>query len=272
MATLNLERINELLETSLIGCSVDCPNELWDSIDSTNIRASALAGQSPSEGTIILSREQTAGRGRLGRTWISKPDAGVYMSILLRPKSRPLTELSLLTMACGVAVSSAVEKTSGVFIGLKWVNDLIYDGRKLGGILCETAGRASSYVVVGIGLNVALDIASVSKDIQDRVDSLDRISKTEIDSNLLVCTVVKELEQRYKLLLAGGDDAILQEWRARSVTIGQSVRANLGTRTIIGVAKDVTASGALVIECEDGSIERLNAGEVQIRRHDGAYC
>jgi BirA family biotin operon repressor/biotin-[acetyl-CoA-carboxylase] ligase len=272
MAVLNLEQIDSRLETSFIGRVSGCGNELWDSIDSTNTRAAQLAASLPEEGAIVLAREQTAGRGRLGRTWISRPDTGVYMSIILRPKARPLNELSLLTMACGVAVSEAIDAAIGVSIGLKWVNDLIFDGRKIGGILAETTGRAPAYVIVGIGLNVALDLSTLDDDLKDRVDSLDRIAGCEIDSNQLVCAIAEKLEQRYKSLLDGQDDLILNAWCKRSVTLGQRVIASSGTRNIEGIAYDVNGSGALIIRCDDGHEEAVNAGEVQIRRQDGAYC
>ncbi|MDR3615137.1 MAG: biotin--[acetyl-CoA-carboxylase] ligase [Candidatus Obscuribacterales bacterium] len=272
MAVLNLEQIERHLETSFIGRVSGCPNELWDSIDSTNTRAAQLAATMPAEGAIVMAREQTAGRGRLGRTWISRPDTGVYMSIILRPQTRPLNELSLLTMACGVAVAEAIDAVAGVSIGLKWVNDLIFDGRKIGGILAETTGRAPAYVIIGIGLNVALDLSTVEDDLKERVDSLDRIAGAEIDSNQLVCAIAEKLEQHYKSLLQSQDEVILNQWRKRTVTLGQRVIATSGARNISGVAYDVNSSGALIIQCDDGHEEAVNAGEVQIRRHDGAYC
>lgn len=272
MAILNLEQIERHLETSFIGRVSGCPNELWDSIDSTNTRAAQRASELPDEGAIVMAREQTAGRGRLGRTWVSRPDTGVYMSIILRPQERPLNELSLLTMACGVAVAQAIDIVAGVSIGLKWVNDLTYDGRKIGGILAETTGRAPAYVIVGIGLNVALDLSTLDEDLKDKVDSLDRIAGGEIDSNQLVCKVAERLEFNYKMLLQRQDEVILNEWRKRSVTLGQRVIATSGARNLEGIAHDVNESGALIIKCDDGHEEAVNAGEVQIRRHDGAYC
>jgi BirA family biotin operon repressor/biotin-[acetyl-CoA-carboxylase] ligase len=272
MAVLNLEQIERHLETSFIGRVSDCPNELWESIDSTNTRASQLAALTPEEGAIVMAREQTAGRGRLGRTWISQPDTGVYMSIILRPQARPLNELSLLTMGCGVAVAEGIEAVAGISIGLKWVNDLVFNSRKIGGILAETTGRAPAYVIVGIGLNVALDLNTLADDLKDRVDSLDRIAGAEIDSNRLVCAIAQRLEYRYQMLLQGDDENILSEWRKRSVTLGQRVIATSGSRNISGIAHNVSNTGALIIQCDDGHEETVNAGEVQIRLHDGAYC
>ncbi len=269
---LDLEVIDGLLETRLIGRHPSQPNELWETIDSTNRRALDLAAAGGGAGVMVLARQQLAGRGRLGRTWISPPDAGIYMSILLRPENKALNELSLLTMAAGVAVSKAIRSTTGVQVGLKWVNDLIVDGRKVGGILAETAGRAPLYVILGIGINAHLDCSMMPDEMHDQVASLHTFCDREFDANLLVGAVAEELEVVYDMLINDQNAVILAQWRERSVTLGKNVLAQVGEKTIVGKAIDITSTGGLLIETEAGKIEQINAGEVRLRRADGAYC
>jgi BirA family transcriptional regulator, biotin operon repressor / biotin---[acetyl-CoA-carboxylase] ligase len=269
---LDLQTIERQLKTSVIGRSAAQVNELWDSIDSTNQRALELAAAGAPAGVIVLARQQTAGRGRLGRAWVSPPDAGIYLSILLRPENKLISELSLLTMAAGVAVSDAIRKTTGAAVGLKWVNDLIVDGRKLGGILAETSGRAPLYIILGIGINIQLDLTALPDELRELVASLNEVSEHEINPNELVCSIAREIETYYDQLLVGDTAVILDQWRKRSVTLGQSVMATLGAKVIEGKAVDITESGALLIQTADGRIEQINAGEVRVRRLDGAYC
>src|SRR5215470_16608177 len=121
---VTLDRLESQLATGRFGRAAGWANELWDSIDSTNNRAAELAGSGAPEGVLVIARQQTAGRGRQGRTWISPPDSGVYVSLLLRPRL-PSTQMPMHTIACGVAAARAIESCAGVRIGLKWVNDLV---------------------------------------------------------------------------------------------------------------------------------------------------
>src|SRR5277367_5956586 len=145
---LSLEEIQKHLETRIIGHS-DRANELWEEIGSTNTRVCELAAEGASEGVFVVARQQTAGRGRLGRVWVSPPDAGVYFSFLIKP-AKPLNNIPLITLAAGLACAEAIHGVLGIRIGIKWVNDLILSGRKVGGILSELCGQA---VVIGIGIN-----------------------------------------------------------------------------------------------------------------------
>ncbi len=268
MPTLDLDQIEKQLSTSFIGRSKQ-PNELWPTLPSTNQRALDLAQQGAVEGVIVLAREQTAGRGRHGRVWQSPPDAGIYMSVLL---AKPKHSLPLLTMACGVAVADAIEAVAGLTVGLKWVNDLIFNKRKLGGILAETSGVSPDYVVLGIGINTNLDPANLPLELRDKIESLEQITKVAIDQNLLVCQIALHLENAYHLLTDGDQSLILQSWRSRSVTLGENVIAQVGTRRIEGRAIDITESGALLVKTTTGRIEELIAGEVQVQLANGAYC
>lgn len=273
MEKLDLSKIESELSTLVIGRPLNYRNELWDTIDSTNTRAKELAGGGAPLGAIVFARQQTAGRGRLGRSWVSPPDAGIYMSVILRSSGKSVYEMPLLTMAAGVAVAAAIESAAGVTVGLKWVNDLVCDGCKVGGILAESAGNsAAPYVVLGMGINTNLDPTSLPDDLKSKVTSLHLHAKHPLDANKIACEIASQLETMWNLLESGNSEEILTLWKQRSVTLGQRVKAILVDKTIDGVAADVTERGALRVITDDGQTLELTAGEVQIRRADGAYC
>ena len=279
---LSLEVIEASLSTKIIGraqrldnlasenghSSDLSKNELWDEIDSTNTRAAALAALGCPEGVMVIARQQTAGRGRLGRAWISPPDAGISFSVVLRPKIE-LSRLPLITLATGVAVAQAIEASVGVRPGLKWVNDLTLSGRKLGGILAEMPSQA---LIIGIGINVRLKADELPAEMKDKVEWLERAVVGPVDPNLIVMELAHKLEAQYELLKAGKTEEILGLWRAYSVTLGQMIEARSANQVIKGKAIDIADSGALIVEAEDGSRTELVAGEISLRLQDGSYC
>jgi BirA family biotin operon repressor/biotin-[acetyl-CoA-carboxylase] ligase len=272
LAVLDLPTIESLLQTRSIGRPINFANELWESIDSTNTRARDLAAQGAPMGTLVLARKQTAGRGRLGRAWESPQDTGIYMSLILRSGDVPAHAIPLLTIAAGVAIAEAVEQSTGVKIGLKWVNDLICDGCKVGGILAEASGGKSPYVVLGMGVNVMLEKENMPEELQGKVTSLHLHSTNAPDPNAIVVAICSRLEALLNDLESGLAPVVLERWKNRSVTIGERVRATVAEKTIEGKAVDVTGCGALKVQQDDGKIVELSAGEIQIRRADGAYC
>lgn len=269
---MDLKRIQANLTTRIIGRPAGSINELWESIDSTNSRAKQLGESGSSEGVIILARQQTHGRGRLGRQWISPLDLGIYMSVLLRPKIQKACEIGLLSLACGVAVAGAIRQNLAIDIGLKWVNDLIIDARKVGGILAEFYSGDSPFVVLGLGLNIEIPQKSDLDELREKVISLEEVVSSPIDRDMLICAILEQLERVYNRILSGDYDSILCDWRAHSVTLGQEVVAQVGDKVIKGFALDIEDDGALLIQEERGIKHKLHAGDVQIRRLDGSYC
>jgi BirA family biotin operon repressor/biotin-[acetyl-CoA-carboxylase] ligase len=272
---IDLSIIESLLATDVIGRPQRGQNELWEEIDSTNNRALTLAKEGAGEGVIILAHGQTAGRGRLGRSWFSPPGAGLYMSVLLRPQKLQAS-MPLITIASGLAVAMAVEIVSGAKLGLKWVNDLVFDGRKAGGILAELQTQSRSpdtgqSLVVGIGINISSKNAALPAELKDKVHWLEDIAHHPVDRNLLVAQIAYELEQVLGLLWSGQTPAILDAWRSYSATLGETIKATVGESTVEGLAVDITSSGALIVKTHAGTQE-LHAGEVSIRRTDGSYC
>src|SRR5579885_1462021 len=258
---LNLEAFESLLKTSISGRSSN--NELWDSIDSTNARLLALAKDGAKEGTVVFARAQSQGRGRQGRQWISPPDSGLYMSLLLRPE-KPAAEIPAITLAVGVACAKAILATTGVRIGLKWVNDLVYQGKKLGGILAEMQMNSDrSAIVIGIGINISFDAALIPEELAHRIIWLDQAAGTACDTNALAAEICLQMEDAYNRMMQGDVKAILDEWRAYSVTLGQEIVASGTSKELRGTAIDITESGALLVQTATGT-EEIFGGEISI--------
>ncbi len=278
--TLELAKFESQLKTNWLGRAPGWKNELWETLGSTNTRAAELAAEGAPQGIVVLSRHQTAGRGRLGRTWVSPVDAGLYMSVILRPQA-PLSQIPLLTIATGIAVADAIRCVCDLKVGLKWVNDIIYDHRKVGGILAEmpALGNATAAakllpqaVIVGIGINVNLKAEDIPEELTQKLDSLARIKGDNIDPNAVAAAIATALEGTAELLHPSTSDQLTGRWRQLSVTIGQMVVTENSERKLEGKAIDITDSGALIIECADGSHITLHAGEISIRTADGGYC
>jgi len=263
---LDLTTFNALLKTKEIGKSRTQPNEVWAEIDSTNTRACELAKSTSAHGVVIAARQQTAGRGRQGRTWTSPKDAGLYISFLLRPHI-PLTQIPLISLATGSAVARAIDGVCGIQVGLKWVNDIILEGRKLGGILAEMPDGKS--LVIGIGINVKA--VERPPEIAGKAISIEEVTGRPTDINQLAANLADEVETSYSLLCKGERTLIIDEWKRKSITLGKSIRAQVKGAQIEGIANDIDCDGALIVSTTNGE-ERLHAGEISIRNTDGSYA
>jgi len=230
-------------------------------LPSTNDWAKSLARDGAPQGTVVVAETQTAGRGRLGRTWESPRGAGIYVSLILRPDLPP-HELPKLTLTAAVAAVEALKENAGVPVGIKWPNDLILHGRKLGGILTEmeTESDRMSHVVLGMGLNV--HTRDFSPDLHDSAISLAQTGGTYSRRDLLR-TWLTSLDRLYDLFLQGRFPDILARWRRACVTLGTDVIIKQGSKVIRGRAVDVSPDGALVVEGESGRRELVVSGEVE---------
>ncbi|MDJ0385722.1 biotin--[acetyl-CoA-carboxylase] ligase [Streptomyces sp. G-G2] len=247
------------------------PGGLWTSVEvagatgSTNTDLSARAAKLP-EGAVLVAEEQTAGRGRLDRSWTAPARSGLFFSVLLRPgPDVPVERWGWLTLLAGVATATGLSRAAGVDTALKWPNDLLVtvdgDERKTGGILAERTGDA---VVVGIGLNVSLTEDELPV---PTAGSLLLAKATVTDRDPLLKSVLRSLEQWYeRWRAAGGDPAAsgLQEtYAAGCATLGRHVRAELpGGRQLTGTAEAVDADGRLVIRTAEDTHEAVGAGDV----------
>lgn len=239
----------------------------YDRLDSTNTQAKALARQGAPQGTILIAGQQTAGRGRMGRGFQSPEKAGVYLSLILQPSCSP-TELMHLTCAAGVAMAEAVEKTAGIRPGIKWINDLVWEKKKLGGILTELSLDAKTglveYAVIGIGINCTQQPHQFSREIQDIAASLSMAAGRAVDPAVLAGEMVTALWKMEKRLLSD-KRAIMDDYRRLCVTLGKPVMVIRPNGTFPGKALDMDDDGGLVVAFADGHRETVNSGEVSVR-------
>jgi BirA family biotin operon repressor/biotin-[acetyl-CoA-carboxylase] ligase len=234
----------------------------FPTIGSTNDVALKLAADDAHHGAIVIADEQTAGRGRRGRTWFSPPRSGLYVSTVLCPARAHDAEraTALVTLMAGVALAEGIETATGLTADIKWPNDIYVGRRKLAGILAETGGAASSSVVLGYGINIAAAI--YPDDVAARATSIESELGRPIDRARLCVETVAAVARRYAELVDGRFDAILDAWRARAP-------ANRGARVVwqspSGPRRGVTAGiddrGALLVEAGD-SVERIVSGEL----------
>jgi BirA family transcriptional regulator, biotin operon repressor / biotin---[acetyl-CoA-carboxylase] ligase len=240
------------------------------SIGSTSDRLKALARGGAPEWTVVLADAQTGGRGREGRTWVS-PAGGLYLSVLLRPR---FEKVGLLPLAAGVAVAEAADEL-GVRTELKWPNDVLASGRKLAGILSEAASGPAGveWVVLGIGVNVALDDASVPSGMRGAVTSLAAEGAPGVPVRVVAAAVLARLAACYDALKSG-PGAMLTAWRSRAASWwGSLVEVRAGETPLRGRLLEVDEQGALVLELEGGERRRLLSGEVaRVRRAVGTGC
>lgn len=235
----------------------------FDTIDSTNTQIRRLATAGAPHGTVVIASRQTGGRGRLGRSFHS-PVGGIYMSVLLR-FDLPPQQLMHLTCAAAVAMCDAVEETAGIRPGIKWTNDLVVDGKKLGGILTELSlsGDRAEYAVVGIGINCLQTPADFPPDLQNIATSLHLCARKTPDRATLAATMIAALAQMDHSL--PNADAILEKYRKNCITLGKEISLLRGDEVHHGKAVDVDENGALIVEFPDGRIEAVNSGEVSVR-------
>lgn len=240
--------------------------QFFDTITSTNDVLKQLALQGASEGTTLVADCQTGGRGRMGRTFLSPSGVGIYLSVLLRPNCKP-TELMHLTCASATAACSAIEQASGFRPGVKWTNDIVYNKRKLAGILTELGlnqDGTTAYAIIGIGFNCNQQLRDFPPAIQDVAGSLKMVTGKETDRALLAAKMIEALYQMNRELLS--DRAgILARYRQDCITLGQEISLVRGDEIRHGKALDVDENGALVVRYEDGTIEAVNSGEVSVR-------
>jgi BirA family biotin operon repressor/biotin-[acetyl-CoA-carboxylase] ligase len=199
----------------------------------------------------------------------------VYVSFVLRPKEKPAA-LPVYTLAAGVAAVQAIADVASVAVGLKWVNDLVYDGSKIGGILAELASDVTgsdngSALVIGIGINVEFNESELPPELIGKMNWLANISGKEVDRNQLVARLAHHLEKLSFVLADDGAAEICRLWRTHAAMLGQKLKVIAGKETFEALACDIDDSGALIVEKANGEKSKLYAGEVSIRGIDGNY-
>lgn len=238
----------------------------FDSLPSTNTEAARQAARGAPEGLCVVAREQTAGRGRRERAWVSPKDAGLYVSVVLRPRLGP-RDWPLITLAAALAVRDALAEACELEADIKWPNDLLAGGRKLCGILAETAeGARGRAVVLGVGVN--LGERAFPEEMRDAATSVEAQTGRAPDTERLLAALLRALALRYEALHApGGADATLREWESHSTYArDRRVRVRLDGETFQGTTRGLAPGGALRVETDTGQLRTVSAGDVMALR------
>ena len=244
------------LDTAFIGRRITCHSK----ISSTMEIAKRKALEGTPEGTVVITDEQTAGKGRTGRVW-SSPRGCVALSVILYPET---AYLSSLIMIASLAVMHAIEHVTGLHPKIKWPNDILINGRKVCGILVESGvqGGRSNYAVIGIGINVNLDAAYLGE-VSLKATSLSGEMGKEVPRLELIRSLLFEMERLY--IAARDGETVYKEWRSNLETLGRTVNAKSGDNTYEGVAESVERDGSLILRLRDGSLKRIVAGDVTLK-------
>lgn len=259
---LTLEEIEPYLNTSFIGRNIIH----FDSIDSTNSKAKQLADTVEADGTIIISEEQTNGRGRLGRSWVSPKHKGVWMSIILKPDLNPVEAVKLTQIVAAAVVEGSREL--GIKALVKWPNDIVINHKKVCGILTEMSAELTriNYVVVGIGINVNIDEADFPEDIKDIATSLKIETKSPVNRQKLVGRILNNFEKFYIKFIRENDiKTSLNICRKNSALLGKDIIIMRREGNVEAKALDIDEEGRLLVQYPDGKQEFVISGEVSIR-------
>ncbi len=259
------ETIKDVFKGAILGREII----FFESTSSTNDLAITIGRKRKNpEGIVVIADEQTCGKGRLGRSWISPPGVNLYFTVLLEPPVAP-KEASILTLAAAVAVVSAIIGYTGLNAGIKWPNDIIINTKKAGGILMEMRSDKDiiSLLAIGIGLNVNMSPDKLTKNIRPFATSLKIESGKHINRVELLKNILAELEKSYKILLNGNKRALINEWLRLNSTIGNFIKIQGPNGILSGFAEDINERGELILRLKSGEIKTINAGDVTIMKN-----
>jgi len=253
--SLSPASITNNLDTRFVGQRVIYYPRLTSTMDV----AKREAQQGAAEGTIIVADEQTVGKGRLKRGWLS-PEGNIALSIVLYPS---LPYLPFLIMLASLSVVHSIEAVTGLKSQVKWPNDILINGRKVCGILIESEVRGDmvEYAIMGIGVNVNLRLPSFPEILSTATSLSDELGR-EVSRLSLIQRLLVEIEKLYLSLSVGG--SVYQEWRDRLVTLGKKVRIKTGKTVYKGIAESVAGDGSLLLRQSDGSLTKIVAGDATL--------
>ena len=260
------------------GISIDLNSDislnLYDSLDSTNTTAIQLIGQGAKNKTLVVANTQLKGKGRLGRTFYSPKDTGVYMSMILQA-NMTVDKSILITSAAGVAAARGIKNTTGIDTKIKWVNDIYIGDKKVGGILTEAVtdfeSGSISHVIVGIGINCSTEnFKEFDGQLSNKAGAITSETDTEyVNRNKLIANIANNLIELYEEI-QNDDFSFMDEYKEKSYLIGKDINlyrtpltdmSNVAPATVV----DITDRGGLVVQFEDGTIETITTGEVSVR-------
>ncbi len=247
-----------------------------DKTESTNSVLRSLADAGAPSGTVVIAREQTAGRGRQGKSFVSERDCGVYMSMLVRPEL-PAEDIAFVTTLTGVAVCKAINSSTELSPKIKWTNDIVANGKKVGGILTELTMNMETgkpdYCVVGVGVNCVTPLGGYDREIRNIAGSIGELSGSEPDPNRVAAAIIEHFYTAYfgsEPIAFGENDItnwqrgyIIDEARDLSAVLGQEIEVVAGERIFRGTAIDISGEGSLIVSCE-GEFKEFRFGEVHV--------
>ncbi|MGH7197123.1 MAG: biotin--[acetyl-CoA-carboxylase] ligase [Candidatus Omnitrophota bacterium] len=250
------DEITYRLGTQIVGKSVYS----YDAVDSTNDAAFGLGEKGAKEGACVFAEYQKKGRGRRGRSWVSPKGKNLILSVLLRPKLSP-GQVSRITLMAGVSAVRAIRSVTSRGLGIKWPNDILYQDKKVGGILTEMSAEPDEvhFVVVGIGININAD----PSELPPGSTSLKAIAGRAVDRPGFARALLRELDADYKRFRGGNFQALARSWEDYSATSGKRVVAAVQGRKVQGQATGIDEDGALWIRKDDGLQERILAGDIE---------
>ncbi|MCK4910612.1 MAG: biotin--[acetyl-CoA-carboxylase] ligase, partial [Thermodesulfovibrionales bacterium] len=243
---------------------IDGGRFIWlESTESTNDHAMALAKDGASSGTVVAAETQTAGRGRLGREWVSPAGLNLYFSIILRPELSA-RDVPLITLMCAVEAASALKAATGAQVKLKWPNDLLLDGRKLGGILVEShmKGAQVEFVVAGIGININSREEDFPPEVRGIATSLFMASGRKYPRAPILKSVAEGVIKGAGALAKDGAEEMLSMWKIMNATLGRRVRAGDTGQEHEGQAVDLDENGMLLVKKDSGEVVKIISGDV----------
>lgn len=250
------------LKTQILGREIYCLEE----VPSTNEYAKSLIRQGVGDGGVILARRQTAGRGRMQRAWES-PEGGIWMTVILKPQLS-LADAAKLTLSAGVALARACRKLYDIDVQIKWPNDLVYQGKKMAGILGEVVGEWNTVqtLILGIGINANLERVDLPSTLP--ATTLKEQLGQPINLNDLVITFLEALESEVKSLEEGDIKGLRERWLTYAAGLGKEVQVEEAGHVFKGILKGISTSGELILE-ENHQEHRFFAGEVKLRSPEG---
>ncbi len=253
----------KILKTSVVGKSQIIYRENIDSTQSLALRLAEKGGKI--HGLVVIAEQQTSGRGRMKRKWLS-PKGGVWLSVVLKPLVS-LTMSTMLPFVAALAVCDAIRQSTKADATLKWPNDVMMAGKKVAGILLDMSAEADmiNYVVIGIGINANVETSKLKVDRQNKpeITSIRQSIGRDVNRLHLTALVLEKLEMYYSVLEKYGSEPIIREWRARSDMLGKKVTVVQQDRTYSGVAANINEDGSLLLKTKDQEIS-IVSGDVII--------
>ncbi len=255
------EEVGSRLETSRMGRQIRC----FSRIDSTNQYAKKAAEDGAADGMLVIADEQTAGKGRRGRSWVTPPGETIAFTLLLRPKLSP-DRVSMVTLVMGLAVAKAVNTLYPLKAGIKWPNDVVINGKKLCGILTEMSAEVMhvNHIVIGVGINA--NMTSFPEELSRIATSLKLELGRDVSRAELIAQVMAEFERLYEKFEEDGDlRAVSEEYNALCLNAESMVRVLDPNGEYTGTSHGINALGELLVETESGQVRNVYAGEVSVR-------